>query len=91
MKNVYFDLRKHARKIMNYEKKRNDTIKNRGNKIHLRQQISYMQKTLSTAGDNRKYHKVRDHFHYTEKYREAAHNIFNLRYKNTKKNSHIIS
>ena len=44
-----------------------------------------MQKKLSTAGDNRKYHKVRDHFHYTEKYREAAHNIFNLRYKNTKK------
>ena len=50
-----------------------------------------MQKKLSTAGDNRKYHKVTDHFHYTENYREAAHNIFNLRYKSTKKNSHIIS
>ena len=44
-----------------------------------------MQKKLSTAGDNRKYHKVTDHFHYTENYREAAHNIFNLRYKSTKK------
>ena len=28
--------------------------------------------------------KVRDHFHYTEKYREAAHNICNLRYKTPK-------
>ena len=27
------------------------------------------------------HHKVRDHCHYTEKFRGAAHNIFNLRYK----------
>ena len=27
------------------------------------------------------YHKVRDHCHYTGKFREAAHNICNLRYK----------
>ena len=31
----------------------------------------------------RKYHKVRDHFHYTGKYRGAAHSICNLRYKTT--------
>ena len=30
-------------------------------------------------------HKVRDHCHYTGKFREAAHNICNLRYKVTKK------
>ena len=29
----------------------------------------------------KKYHKVRDHDHYTEKYRGAAHSIRNLRYK----------
>ena len=29
----------------------------------------------------KKYHKVRDHCHYTGKYRGAAHNICNLRYK----------
>ena len=32
----------------------------------------------------KKYHKVRDHCHYTEKYRGAAHDICNLRYKITK-------
>ena len=29
----------------------------------------------------KKYFKVKDHCHYTEKYRGAAHNICNLRYK----------
>ena len=29
--------------------------------------------------DNKKYQKVRDCFHYTGKYREAAHNFCNLR------------
>ena len=30
---------------------------------------------------DKKHYKVRDHFHYTGKYRDAAHNIRNLRYK----------
>ena len=30
------------------------------------------------------YHKVRDHCHYTEKFRGAAHNICNLKYKTPK-------
>ena len=29
----------------------------------------------------KKHYKVRDHCHYTGKYRDAAHNICNLRYK----------
>ena len=29
----------------------------------------------------KKHHKVKDHYHYTGKYRGAAHNICNLRYK----------
>ena len=33
----------------------------------------------------KKHYKVRDHCHYTGKYREAAHNICNLRYKIPKK------
>ena len=37
------------------------------------------------------YHKVRDHCHYTGKFRRAAHNICNLRYKTHKKNSSNIS
>ena len=31
------------------------------------------------------YHKVRDHCHYTGKFRRTAHNICNLRYKVSKK------
>ena len=35
--------------------------------------------------DNKKYHKVRYHCHYTEKHRVAAHSISNIRYKTLKK------
>ena len=30
--------------------------------------------------DDKNYHKVRDHCHYTEKFRGADHSIYNLRY-----------
>ena len=33
------------------------------------------------------YHKVRDHCHYTGKFKGAAHSIYNLKYKVSKKNS----
>ena len=41
----------------------------------------YMQNTFCTDQNNKKYHKVRDHCHYTGKYRGAAHDICKLRYK----------
>ena len=41
-------------------------------------------KVFNTNDDNKKCHKVRDHCHCTQKYRGAAHDICNLRYKNTK-------
>ena len=34
--------------------------------------------------DNKKYHKVQDHCHYTGKYRGAAHSTSNVRYKTPK-------
>ena len=44
-----------------------------------------MEKGFSTDDDgNKKYQKVRDHYHYTGKYRGAAHDICNLRYKTPK-------
>ena len=43
-----------------------------------------MQKRFSTDDNDRKYHKVRDHCHYNEKFRGAAHDIFNLKYKTPK-------
>ena len=41
--------------------------------------------------EDKKYYKVRDHCHYTEKYRGAAHNICNLKYKTPKNNSCSVS
>ena len=56
------------------------------NKPYLNQENCYIcKKGFSTDGDNKKYHKVRDHRHYAGKYRGAGHNICNLRYKTPKK------
>ena len=42
----------------------------------------YMQKKKFSTDDNdKKYHKVKYHCYYTGKYRDAAHDICNLRYK----------
>ena len=41
-------------------------------------------KGFSADYDNKKYHKVRDHCHYTGKYIGAARSICNLRYKTPK-------
>ena len=47
-----------------------------------------MQKRFSTDKNDENafklYHKVRDHCHYTRKFRGAAHSICNLRYKTPK-------
>ena len=51
-------------------------------KLHSKQKICYICiKGVSTDDDNKKYHKVRDHCHYTGKYRGAATDICSLRYK----------
>ena len=63
--------------------KRNDTINKRRKKSSsYSKKMLYMQKkNFSTDDKNKKYHKLKDHCHYTGKYRGAAHNICNLRYK----------
>ena len=51
-------------------------------KINNKQKICYIcKKRFSTNDNNKKHHKVRDHCHYTGKYRGAAHDICNLRYE----------
>ena len=45
-------------------------------KIHREQNVCYIcKKRFSTDDDNEKYFKVRDHCHYTGKYRGDAHDI----------------
>ena len=86
IKNFFLDLREHVTKIINYEKKAMIPLTNEEKKIHREQKVCYIcKKGFSTDDDdNKRYHKVRDHCHYTEKYRGAAHNICNLRYKTPK-------
>ena len=47
------------------------------------QRVCYICKKEFDTSD-KKHHKVRDHCHYTGKYRGSAHNICNLRYKISK-------
>ena len=72
MKKFCKDLKNRVTRIFNYEKKRIIplTIEER----------NISKKKFRTDNDDIKHHKIRDHCHYTGKYRAAAHNICNLRY-----------
>ena len=51
-------------------------------KKHNKQEVCYIcRKEFNADDSDKKYHKVRDHCHYTGKYRGVAHDICNLRYK----------
>ena len=61
------------------------------NKSYKNKKVCYIcKKGFSPDDDNKKYHKIRDHCHYTGKYRGAAQSLCNLRYK-TSKEIHSIS
>ena len=80
MKKFCKDLREHAMKIINYEKKKIVPLKTKEEICYNKQKICYIcKKEFNNNG--KKQQKVKDHCHYTGKYRGAAHNIFNLRYK----------
>ena len=74
------DLREHATKIINYEKKKMIPLTKEEEENHNKQKACYICKKEFDTNDKKNY-KVRDHCHYTGKYRGAAHNICNLRYK----------
>ena len=69
-----------ATRIINYEKKKIISLTKEEKINYNDQQICYICKKEFDKSD-KKHHKVRDHCHYTDKYRGAAHNICNLRYK----------
>ena len=78
------DLREHATKIINYEKKDMIPLTKQEEKNYTNQKVCYICKKEFDKSD-KKHYKVRDHCHFTGKYRGAAHNICNLRYKIPKK------
>ena len=82
MKNFCLDLREYATKLINYEKKEMIPLTKKEKKKRNKQEVCFIcKKGFSTDDSNKKYHKVRDLCHYTGKYRGAAHDICNLRYK----------
>ena len=75
-------LREHATKIINYEKKEMILLTKEEKNWHSMQKVCNICKRIfSTSYKNEKYHKVKDHCHYTGEYRGVAHDICNLRYK----------
>ena len=90
MKNFRIGLRQHATKIINYEKKEMIPLLNEEKKyIVSKKYVIYAKKNLVLM--TKKHQKVRDYCHYTGKYRGAAHDICNLRYKKPKRNSCSVS
>ena len=83
------DLKEEAMKIINYEKKEMIPLTNEEIESYENQEICHIcEKGFCTDKDNKKEfklkRKVRDHCHYTGRYRGAAHSICNLRYKISK-------
>ena len=67
---------------INYEKKEMIPLTKKEEKNHNKQKICHIcRKEFNTDDSDKKYHKVTDHCHYTGKYRGAAHDICNFRYK----------
>ena len=86
MKRFCKDLKDQAMKIINYEKKEMIPLTDKEKETHENQKIFYIcEQEFCTDENNKKEfklkQKVRDHCHYTGKYKRAAHSICNLRYK----------
>ena len=80
MKKFCKDLRIHATKIINYEKKKIISLTPEEKINYNDKKVFYICKKEFDTIDKKNY-KVKDHCHYTGKYRGAAHNVYNLRYK----------
>ena len=78
-------LKEHAMKIINYEEKEMIPLTDEENKYYEEQEAcNICTEKFCTNEDDENYKnkkKVKDHCHYTRKFRGAAHSICNLRYK----------
>ena len=69
MEKICKDLTEHATRVINYKEKEMILLTDKENKSYKEQKACYVcKKEFSTDdNDNKKYHKVRDHCHYTKK------------------------
>ena len=77
MKKFCKGLKEHATRIINHEKKKIIPLTKEEKINYNDQKVCYIRKKEFNTID-KKHHKVRDHCHYTGKYRGAAHSICNL-------------
>ena len=77
----------HAMKIINFKKKKMKLLTKEQHDSYENAKICYIRKEKfeNKYVKDKKYRKVRDHFHYTGEYRGAAHNTCNLKYRVSKK------
>ena len=89
MERFWKDLRHHAMKIINYEEQEMMPLTDKQNKFYEDQKVCFICKIefITDKKDRNAFklcHKVRDHCHYTGKFRSAAHSFCNLRCKTPK-------
>ena len=73
MKNFCLNLKEHTIEIINYEKKEMTPLTYEEHQSYKKQTVCYIRKKgFSTDDNDKKNHKVRDHCHYTRKYRSSS-------------------
>ena len=87
MKTFYEYLREHVMKIINSKKNKMKLLTKKQHETYENAKMCYIckEKFENEYSKDKKYCKVRDHCHYTGKYRGAANSICNLKYSVTKK------
>ena len=75
-------LRENAIKIINFKKKKMKLLTKEHQKSYENAKICHIckEKFENKYLKDKKYYKVRDHYHYTRKYRAAAQSMYNLKY-----------
>ena len=82
MKRFCADLKEHVTKITNYEMKPMDPLTEEEKESYENQKLCHIcEKEFCTDNNNTEMRKVRDHCHYTGKYRGGAHSKCNLNYR----------
>ena len=82
MKKFCTSLREHAKNIIDFEKKNMLPLTKEELKSHQYANVCYIceKKFVKKFATFKHYRKVRDHCHFTSKYRDAAHSICNLKF-----------